>query len=81
MPYVSVWVGDVELDEFDDTALIEELEKRGYSCVKGPASIEGLERISHLLDCGLVAYARGEALRMLEQQVGRPGVLTQREGS
>ena len=81
MPYVSVWVDDVELDEFDDTELIEELEKRGYSCVKGATSIDGIELISHLLDCGLVAYARDEALRMLEQQVGRPGVFTQREAS
>jgi hypothetical protein len=30
MPYVEVWVDDLELYEFDDKDLVNELEKRGY---------------------------------------------------
>lgn len=79
MPYVSVWVDDAELDEFDSEDLVAELEKRGYSCVKGPASMEGLERIQHLMDCGLSQYAQEEALRMVSEQIGRPGAWTRKE--
>lgn len=76
MPYVKVWVDDPEvtLSEHDSESLIEELEKRGFAVVAA-LEPEGLERITHLLDCGLAQYAAEEALSMVEQQIGRPHAL------
>lgn len=69
MPYVSV---DIDLNDFDDDDLIEELESRGYLCVKDAvSSLNGLERIEHLADCGQLEFARAEALQLVSKAIGR----------
>lgn len=73
MPYVSVWVDEPDLSEADTEDLIQELERRGHCA----PPLEGIGRIQHLMDCGLSQYARDEALRMVAEQVGRPGIWSQ----
>jgi len=66
---------EVDLEDFDTDDLIEELEKRGYS-VGSAGELSGMSRIDHLMDCGLMADAKAEALLMIEIQLGRPGALS-----
>ena len=71
MPYITV-EAHVDLDEFDDEDLVEELESRGYVCSKN--AIEGLPDVAyieHLATCGLVAEARREALDLVSKTIGR----------
>ena len=59
MPYVHV---EIDLDDFDDDDLIEELESRGYTCSKDSVTgVEGLERIEHLAICGQTEIARADS--------------------
>ncbi len=70
MPYVSV---HIDLDEFDDDELVEELESRGYACSKDAVTgVEGLDRIEHLAVCGQLEIARTEALQLVSKAIGRP---------
>lgn len=72
MPYVNV---HIDLDDFDDDDLIEELESRGYTCTKDSdsvAGLEGLEHVEHLITCGLIDVARAEALDLVGKAIGRP---------
>lgn len=75
MPYVQVWVDESELTDYDDDMLIQELEKRGFCVAKG-AAVLGVDRIEHLAECGFFKDAALEALQLIEQQIGKPGVLT-----
>lgn len=69
MPYVSV---HIDLDDFDEDELIEELEYRGYTCTKNaPAGLDGLDRIEHLAICGQLEIARAEALQLVSHAIGR----------
>lgn len=71
MPYVEVWV-DVDLSDEDDEDLISELEGRGYTVQKLDGyNMIGLAAVEHLLDCGMVEYARLEALRIVGNSLGR----------
>lgn len=70
MPYVSV---HIDLDDFDEDDLIEELESRGYTCTKDAVTgVKGLERIEHLAVCGQLEIARAEALQLVSAAIGRP---------
>jgi hypothetical protein len=70
MPYVHI---HIDLDEFDDDDLIEELESRGYTCTKDSATgLEGLDRVEHLAVCGQLEIARAEALQLVSTAIGRP---------
>ena len=71
MPYVSV---HIDLDEFDDDELVEELEIRGYRVSKAhePATLGDLEHVEHLALCGLIDDARNEALELVGKEIGRP---------
>ena len=84
MSQVRVYV-DVEdvLDELDDDELIAALESRGWRCTKAAIvheslsdEPEGFNRIAHLVNCGLYADAKTEALRMIENEIGKPNILT-----
>jgi hypothetical protein len=75
MAYVNV---EVDPDEFSDSELIQELEIRGYSCIKTGSictheAIEGadIDRIDHLATCGQTAAARTELLEMVSRVIGR----------
>ena len=71
MPSVSV---DIDLDEFDEDDLVQELESRGYRVSKtnGTEALGDLERVKHLALCGLIADARNEALELVGKAIGRP---------
>ena len=71
MPYVSV---DIDLDEFDEDDLVQELESRGYRVSKtnGTEALGDLEHVKHLALCGLIADAQNEALELVEKAIGRP---------
>ena len=71
MPYVSV---HIDLDEFDDDELVEELEIRGYRVSKAhePETLGDLGHVEHLALCGLLADAQNEALELVEKAIGRP---------
>ena len=76
MPYVSV---HIDLDEFDEDDLVQELESRGYRVSKAhePATLVDLEHVDlehveHLALCGLIADARNEALELVGKAIGRP---------
>lgn len=70
MPYVHI---HIDLDEFDDDDLVEELESRGYTCTKDSATgLEGLDRIEHLAICGQSDVAKAEALKLVGDAIGRP---------
>ena len=51
MPYVTVDV-DIDLDEFDDDEIVEELQARGYNVKKEPLEKDELDKfeIDFLLD-------------------------------
>jgi hypothetical protein len=69
MPYVHI---HIDLDEFDDDDLIEELESRGYTCTKDSVTgLEGLERVEHLAICGQLEAARAEAMQLVSATIGR----------
>lgn len=70
MPYVSV---HVDLDDFDDEDLQQELESRGYLVTKdkGLSRAGDIEYVEHLAACGLVDAAREEALKLVGQVIGR----------
>jgi hypothetical protein len=70
MPFISVEV-DVDLDEFNDEELIDELENRGFSIEKDWAGKIELHRIEHLMDCGQIELARKELLEMVSAAMGR----------
>lgn len=75
MAYVEV---EIDIEDFDTTDLIDELETRGYSCVKTGADKESLEafktidldRIEHLSLCGQTAAARLELFSMVHVAIG-----------
>lgn len=71
MPYVSV---QMDLDEFDEDDLVEELESRGYRVSKAndQATLDDLEHVEHLALCGLISDARNEALELVGKAIGRP---------
>lgn len=71
MPYVSV---HMDLDEFDEDELVEELESRGYRVSKtnGTEALDDLEHVERLALCGLIADARNEALELVGKAIGRP---------
>ena len=73
MPYVNVWIDDSDLtDEMDDDDLIEIVEKRGYKVYKNASpALEGIPRIEHLIDCGLIDQAKIEAWKFIGHQLGR----------
>lgn len=76
MPYVSVWVDDAELSEFDDDDLISELKSRGYQVAKTAIEAEGLERVEHLIGAGFYREAKVEALQIIEAQLGRHNTIS-----
>ena len=57
MPTISTYVDvDVELDEFEDDELVEELEQRGYQVFKESREVESFDRydwqtLIELIDC------------------------------
>ena len=71
MPYVSV---HIDLDEFDEDDLVQELESRGYRVSKtnDTKALGDLEYVEHLALCGLIADARNEALELVGKAIGRP---------
>ena len=71
MPYVSACI---DLDEFDEDDLVQELESRGYRVSKAhePATLGDLEHVEHLALCGLIADAQNEALELVGKAIGRP---------
>ena len=71
MPYVSV---HIDLDEFDEDDLVQELESRGYRVSKtnDTEALGDLEHVEHLALCGLIADARNEALELVGKAIGRP---------
>lgn len=71
MPYVSV---SVDLEDFDTSDLIDELEARGYKAHEaGEAAVaaEDLDYVQHLALCGLIPKARQEALKVVSTAIGR----------
>lgn len=71
MPYVSV---SVDLEDFDTSDLIDELEARGYKAHKaetGAMPAEDLDYVQHLALCGLIPEARQEALKVVSTVIGR----------
>ncbi|WP_114968526.1 hypothetical protein [Rhodoferax ferrireducens] len=75
MAYIHV---HVELDEFSESELIQEMKSRGFSCVKTGASCEhesitsaDFERIEHLVICGQTSAARSEVLHLVGNVIGR----------
>lgn len=73
MPYVSVWVDESDVaDEMDDDDLIAIIEKRGYSVLRSLSrNLEGINRIEHLCDCGMLDEAKKEALVLVGDEIGR----------
>lgn len=76
MPTVNIDV-DVDLDDFDTDDLIEELENRGYTVIKGAKAEaadvgESFNRVEHLALCGQIEAARQEAVYIASKAIGRP---------
>ena len=76
MPEIQVYV-DVDLDDFDDDSLVDELENRGYIVTKGAKVedakvVEAFDIVEHLAVCGLRDAAREEAVRIASKAIGRP---------
>lgn len=71
MPYASV---HIDLDEFDEDDLVQELESRGYRVSKtnDTEALCDLDHVEHLALCGLIADARNEALELVGKAIGRP---------
>lgn len=72
MPYVHI---DIELDEFEDDELVEELESRGYTVFNKDGTTDplgNLDHIEHLVVCGQIEHARAEALLLVGRSIGRP---------
>lgn len=71
MPYVSV---HMDLDEFDEDDLVQELESRGYRVSKtnDTEALGYFDHVEHLALCGLIADARNEALKLVGKAIGRP---------
>lgn len=71
MPYVSV---HIDLDEFDEDDLVQELESRGYRVSKtnDTEALGDLDHVEHLALCGLISDARNEALELVGKAIGRP---------
>lgn len=67
---------DVDLTDIDDDALIDELENRGYAVVtkEGNSVLPSidLERIEHLIICGLMDEARAALIELASRAIGRP---------
>ncbi len=77
---VMVYV-NIELDDFDDDDLKAELEARGFAVFKGSTDTSiDLERIEHLVTCGLMEQARAELMEqaraelieLASRAIGRP---------
>lgn len=68
--YVTVDV-EVDLGDFDDDDLIDQLELRGYVVSKG-VTRHDFERVEHLATCGQIEAARAEALALVGEAIGRP---------
>lgn len=72
MPYIHI---DIDLVEFDDNELVDELKSRGYDVVEKCGSVESLgnlDHIEHLVVCGQIVHARAEALLLVGRAIGRP---------
>ena len=71
MPYVSV---RIDLDEFDEDDLVQELESRGYRVSKtnDTKALGDLDHVEHLALCDLISDARNEALELVGKAIGRP---------
>ena len=57
---------DVDLSDIDTEELIDELESRGETRPIDLAGVD-IERIRHLMMCGLVDQAKSEAWQMIEK--------------
>jgi hypothetical protein len=70
MPYVSV---HIDLDDFAEDDLVEELESRGYTVSKnsGTEALGSLDHVEHLAICGQLEIARAEALQLVSKAIGR----------
>jgi len=55
---------DVDMSDFDTEDLIEELQSRGEDTT--PHNID-IERIRHLLMCGMIDEAKDEAWQMIQK--------------
>lgn len=72
----------IDLDVFEDEDLRNELEDRGYTVLAEGESIdwtkrlesmdENMDRIEHLLNCGMKAEARAELVEAASRVLGRP---------
>lgn len=70
MPTVTVDV-DVDLDDYEDDDLIEEIERRGYAVTKMAAGLADLDHVEHLVICGQLDAAKAEALQLVGKAIGR----------
>lgn len=59
---------EVDLDEWSDEELVEEMEKRRI----GTNHETAFDHVDHLLVCGQVEAATNEALRIVSEIIGRP---------
>jgi hypothetical protein len=77
MPYIHI-----DLDDFDDNDLIEELRDRGYIVAEKVTGLNHLtgdelstaldfNRVEHLAVCGQIDAARAEALQLVSNAIGR----------
>ena len=70
----------IDLDVFEDEDLRMELEECGYTVLaegetmtqRAESLDENLDRIEHLLTCGLRADARAELIDVASKALGRP---------
>lgn len=70
MPYIHI-----DLDDFDDDDLIEELRDRGYFVAAKGSTVDDvgdLTHVEHLAVCGQLDAARAEALALVGNVIGRP---------
>lgn len=68
MAYVRV---EIDLEEFDDDELVDELVGRGYDCTKNePKMLNGMARVEHLAMCGMKSDALAELINITEQSLG-----------
>jgi len=57
---------DIDLSDFDDQELLDELESRNLS------ENSKFDFVDHLIVCGQLDEAKAEALRIVEEIIGRP---------
>ena len=64
--YISTEV-EIDLDEFDDDDLLDEIKSRGIGEHFEPV----FQHVEHLIVCGLLDEAKKEALDQVSQIIGR----------